>query len=155
MWLKTSLCQTPLLGVNHIFLSVTKFIEDCTNPAIYKQAFLEITLEYQNYVQIFTHDSKVDERVVTAAVSCVASNSLFSCRLRDHCSDHTVELRALFFFFFFKEKPTVCAAFDNITTILHILIECADLVEVRKKYFEEKSVYLLFQNADPEKYLTS
>ena len=153
MWLKTSLCQTPLLGVNHIFLSVTKLLKTAQTLQSINKLFLEITLEYQNYVQIFTDDSKVDERVVTAAVSCVASNSLFSCRLRDHCSDHTAELRALFFFF--KEKPTVCAAFDNITTILHILIECADQVEVRKKYFEEKSLYLLFQNADPEKYLTS
>ena len=31
------------------------------------------------------------------------------------------------------------------------MIECADLVEVRKKYFEEKSLYLLFRNVDPEK----
>ena len=97
MWLKTSLCQTPLLGVNHIFLSVTKFIEDCTNPAIYKQAFLEITLEYQNYVQIFTDDSKVDERVVTAAVSCVAPNCPFLCRLRDYCSMFKADLQAMLF----------------------------------------------------------
>ena len=32
----------------------------------------------------------------------------------------------------------------------HILIECADLLEIRKKYFEEKPLYLLFRNAIPE-----
>ena len=30
-------------------------------------------------------------------------------------------------------------------------LECADLLEVRKKYFEEKFLCLLFQNVDPEK----
>ena len=30
------------------------------------------------------------------------------------------------------------------------MIECADLLETRKKYFEEKSLYLLFRNVIPE-----
>ena len=37
------------------------------------------------------------------------------------------------------------------------IIECADLVEVRKKYVEERSLYSLFQNVNLEKifdYLT-
>ena len=33
----------------------------------------------------------------------------------------------------------------------YILTECADLVAVTKKYFEEKSLYLLFRNIDLEK----
>ena len=33
----------------------------------------------------------------------------------------------------------------------HIWIECADLVEVRKKYSEERSLYSLFRNVNPEK----
>ena len=32
----------------------------------------------------------------------------------------------------------------------NILIECADLLETRKKYFEEKSLYSLFRNVIPE-----
>ena len=32
-----------------------------------------------------------------------------------------------------------------------MLIECADLVEVREKYFEERSLYSLFRNVNPEK----
>ena len=28
--------------------------------------------------------------------------------------------------------------------------ECADLLEIRKKYFEEKSLYSLFRNVSPE-----
>ena len=31
-----------------------------------------------------------------------------------------------------------------------LLIECADLLETRKKYFEEKSLYSLFRNVIPE-----
>ena len=64
---------------------------------MYKQAFLEITSRHQNYVQIFTDGSKVDEKVAAAAVSSVASNSPFSCRLRDHCSIHTAQLQAVLF----------------------------------------------------------
>ena len=32
----------------------------------------------------------------------------------------------------------------------HILTECADLMEIRKKYFEEKFLYSLFRNVIPE-----
>ena len=46
-------------------------------------------------MQIFTDGSKVDEKVSAAAVSSVAPNSPFSCRLRDHSSIYTVELQAI------------------------------------------------------------
>ena len=52
-----------------------------------------------------------------------------------------------------KELP-VSVACNTSITIKHILTECADLVEVRKKYnvyYEEKSLYLLFRNANSEK----
>ena len=58
-----------------IYLSLTKYKKDTTNPEVYKQAFLEITSRHQNYVQIFTDGSKVDEKVAAAAVSSVAPNS--------------------------------------------------------------------------------
>ena len=71
---------------------------------MYKQAFLEKksthtkkASRHQNYVQIFTDGSNVDEKVAAAAVSSVASNSPFSCRLRDHCSIYTAELQAILF----------------------------------------------------------
>ena len=32
----------------------------------------------------------------------------------------------------------------------YILIEYADMLEIRKKYFEEKSLYSLFRNVIPE-----
>ena len=31
----------------------------------------------------------------------------------------------------------------------YTLIECADLLEIRKKYFEERSLYSLFRNVIP------
>ena len=33
---------------------------------------------------------------------------------------------------------------------IYILIECADLLEIRKKYFEERSLYSIFRNIIPE-----
>ena len=49
-----------------------------------------------------------------------------------------------------KEQPPVFVACNTIITVKHILIVCADLVEVRKKYFEEKSLDSLFRNVNPE-----
>ena len=34
-----------------------------------------------------------------------------------------------------KEEAPVCVACNTVITIKHILIECADLLEIRKKYF--------------------
>ena len=80
-----------------ICLSLKKYKKDTTNPEVYKQAFLEITSKHQNDLQIFTDGSKVDEKVAAAAVSSVAPNSPFSCRLRDHCSIYTAELQVILF----------------------------------------------------------
>ena len=41
--------------------------------------------------------------------------------------------------------------FNLIITAKHILIECADLVGVINEYFEERSLYLLLRNVNPEK----
>ena len=49
-----------------------------------------------------------------------------------------------------KEEAPVCVACNVVLTVKHILIECADLLEIRKKYFEEKSLYSLFRNVIPE-----
>ena len=43
-----------------------------------------------------------------------------------------------------KEEPPVCVTCNTTITVKHTLIECNDLVEVRKKYFEERSLYSLF-----------
>ena len=49
-----------------------------------------------------------------------------------------------------KEEAPVCVACNIVITVKHILIECADLLEIRKKYFEERSLYSLFRNVIPE-----
>ena len=49
-----------------------------------------------------------------------------------------------------KEEAPVCIACNAVITVTHILIECADLLEIRKKYFEEKFVYSLFRNVIPD-----
>ena len=53
-------------------------------------------------------------------------------------------------FIFRKEEAPVCVACNVLLTVKHILIECADLLETRKKYFEGKSLYSLFRNVIPE-----
>ena len=45
-----------------------------------------------------------------------------------------------------KEEAPVCVACSAVITVKHMLIECADLLEIRKKYFEERSLYSLFLN---------
>ena len=49
-----------------------------------------------------------------------------------------------------KEEAPVCIAYNTFITVKHILTECAELLEIRKKYFEEKSLYSLFRNVIPE-----
>ena len=65
-------------------------------------------------------------------------------RLRiDHsCLTHSFILR--------REEAPVCVACNAVTTVKHILIECADLLEIRRKYFEDRSLYSLFWNVIPE-----
>ena len=79
----------------HYYVSMKKKKKYCTHTEICKQTFLEVTAQHQNYVRIFTHDPNVHEKVAAAAVSSVAPNSPFSCRLRDHCSIYTAELQAV------------------------------------------------------------
>ena len=49
-----------------------------------------------------------------------------------------------------KEEASVCVACNAVITVKHILIECADLLEIRRKYYEEGSLYSLFRNVIPE-----
>ena len=49
-----------------------------------------------------------------------------------------------------KEEAPVCVACYAVITVKHVLTECADLLEIRKKYFEERSLYSLFRNVIPE-----
>ena len=49
-----------------------------------------------------------------------------------------------------KEEAPVCVSCNALITAKHISIECTDLVEIRKKYFEERSLYSLFRNVIPK-----
>ena len=49
-----------------------------------------------------------------------------------------------------RNVPLVCVACNVVLTVKPLLIECADLLEIRKKYFEEKSLYSLVRNVIPE-----
>ena len=53
-------------------------------------------------------------------------------------------------FIFRKEEALVCVACFAVITVKHILIECVDVLEIRKKYFKERSLYSLFWNMIPE-----
>ena len=58
------------------------------------------------------------------------------------CLTHSFILR--------KKEASACVACNTVITVKHILIECADLLEIRKKYFEDRSLYSLFRNVIPE-----
>ena len=49
----------------------------------------------------------------------------------------------------FPRSP-VCVACNVVITVKHILTECADLVEIRKKYFQERSLHSFFRNVISE-----
>ena len=44
------------------------------------------------------------------------------------------------------ERVPVFVACNAVITVKHIFIECADVLEIRKKYFEVISLYSLFRN---------
>ena len=54
-----------------------------------------------------------------------------------------------------KEEVPVCVACNAVITVKRILTECSDLLEIRKKYLEEGSLYILFPNVIPKYFLTS
>ena len=54
------------------------------------------------------------------------------------------------FFILRKEEAPVCVTCGTVITINYILIECADLVQIRKKYFQERYLYSLLRNIIPE-----
>ncbi len=49
-----------------------------------------------------------------------------------------------------KEEASVCVTCDTEIANKRIVIERADLVDVRRKYFEERSLYSLFRNIVPK-----
>ena len=49
-----------------------------------------------------------------------------------------------------RKETSVGVVCNVVITVKHILIKCADLVEIRKKYFGERSLYSLFRNVLPK-----
>ena len=83
----------------------------------------------------FTDGSKADEKVAAAAVSPVAPNGPFSCRLRHHCSIYTTELQAKLFalkqeskFMFFSDSLSSLRAPGKLKTYHPLLIQIQDML---------------------------
>ena len=82
----------------------------------------------------------MDEKVAAAAVSSVAPNSPFSCRLRDHCSIYTVERQAILFalkqayqsqerkFMIFSDSLSALQALGKLKTDHTLLIQIQELL---------------------------
>ena len=49
-----------------------------------------------------------------------------------------------------REPPPECEGCSELYSIKHILIDCADLIETRKKYYNVDSLKVLFREVDPE-----
>ena len=121
---------------------------------MYKQAFLEITPRHPNYVQMFTDGSKVEEKVAAAAVSSIAPNSPFSCRLRDHCSLYTAVLQAILFalkqayqsqerkFMIFSDSLSALQVLGKLKTGHHLLIQIQELLQ--KNNADQKEIVFMW-----------
>ena len=84
----------------------------------------------------------MDEKVAAAAVSSVAPNSPFSCRLRDHCSIYTAELQAILFalkqayqsherkFIIFSDSLSALQALGKLKTDHPLLIQIQELLHM-------------------------
>ena len=82
----------------------------------------------------------MDEKVAAVAVSSVAPNSPFSCRLRDHCSIYTAELQASLLalkqayqsqerkFMIFSDSLSALQALGKLKTDHPLLIQIQDLL---------------------------
>ena len=45
-----------------------------------------------------------------------------------------------------REDPPFCFACNEVMSVMHILIKCADLIEVRKKFYDVPSLFELFRS---------
>ena len=50
-----------------------------------------------------------------------------------------------------REDPPFCFACDEIFTVEHFLLRCADLIEIRHKHFTAESLKVLFRDVPPDK----
>ena len=152
----TTVSDTPPWSQSEpqICLSLTKYGKRSTNPEVYKQAFFEITSKHQNNLQILTDGSKVNEKVAAAAVSSVAPDSPFSCRLRDHCSIYTAELQAILFalnqayqsqerkFMIFLDSLSALQALGKLKTDHPVLIQIQEMLH--KMNTEQKEIVFIW-----------
>ena len=61
----------------------------------------------------------------------------------------TARLFVCLFVCLFLFAISYCSLYDTLR-VKGILTECADLLEVRNKYFEHKTLYSVFRNVSPE-----
>ncbi|GFN98722.1 ribonuclease hi [Plakobranchus ocellatus] len=50
-----------------------------------------------------------------------------------------------------NEEQPFCYACDSLYTVRHILIECPDFQDTRKKYFSVTDMYRLFREVNPSR----
>ena len=48
-----------------------------------------------------------------------------------------------------KEDQPFCLACECPLTVKHILVECTDIAEIRKKYYHQTEMFRLFREVDP------
>ena len=51
-----------------------------------------------------------------------------------------------------RKEKAVCVACDDVVTVKNTLTGFPDLSDIRKKYLEERSLYSLFRNVNPESF---
>jgi ribonuclease HI len=78
-----------------IRLDLTRFKKAVTNQVFYKEAYIELCLEYERFERIFTDGSKSDCATASAAVAASNLDKPFKRRLLDDSSVFTAELNAI------------------------------------------------------------
>ena len=108
----------------------------------YTASFMRFYHSFQtNYYPFVTHGKK---SLITFLVTLISYCPLFW----KNTHTHPKTKKQL------QKEATVCGTCHAFVTVKQILTECADLSEIRKKYFEENSLNSLFRNVRPERLLT-
>ena len=150
----TTVSDTPPWSQSEpqIYLSLTKY-KNKILQTLKCITFLKILSKHQNYVQIFTDGSKVDEKIAAAAVSSVAPNSPLSCRLRDHCSIYTAKLQGILFalkqayqsqerkFMIFSDSLSTLQMLGKLKTDHPLLIQIQELLH--KIHADQKEIVFM------------
>ena len=110
----------------------------------YSVSFMRFYHSFQtNYYPFVTHGKK---SLITFLLTLI-SYFLYFGKKHTHTPKQNKQTKL-------QKEAAVCGTCHALVTVKQILLECADLTEIKKIFFEENSVNSLFRNVRPERLLT-